>query len=135
MITGINHITLSVQALDKSLAFYVEILGCQLKARWQHGAYLLAGDLWLCLAWDQQTRTSPLPEYSHIAFHVHKNNFDALSKQIKNSGAIIWKQNSSEGDSLYFLDLDRHKLEIHSGTFQDRIAACRQSPYSGMIFF
>jgi catechol 2,3-dioxygenase-like lactoylglutathione lyase family enzyme len=33
MITGINHITLSVCDLEKSFKFYTEILGCQAIAK------------------------------------------------------------------------------------------------------
>ncbi len=84
---------------------------------------------------DAKTRTSPLPEYTHIAFNVSSENFHALSTKIKNSGAIMWKDNTSEGDSLYFLDPNGHKLEIHANSLQDRLAACRKAPYSGMVFF
>ena len=34
MIEGINHITLSVRALEESLPFYTEVLGCKLEAKW-----------------------------------------------------------------------------------------------------
>jgi catechol 2,3-dioxygenase-like lactoylglutathione lyase family enzyme len=47
MITGLNHITLSVRDLDRSFQFYVKTLGAKPLARWRRGAYLLAGDLWL----------------------------------------------------------------------------------------
>ena len=43
MITGINHITLSVRDVDRSYQFYVETLGARPLARWSKGAYLLAG--------------------------------------------------------------------------------------------
>ena len=62
MITGINHITLSVIDLDKSFDFYIEVLGCKPVAKWKQGAYLLAGDLWLCLSVDEQTRLGTLPK-------------------------------------------------------------------------
>ena len=135
MITGINHLTLSVHQLNESIPFYTDILDCKLIAKWNTGAYLTAGNLWLCLAQDTKTRSSPLPEYTHIAFNVTSEDFFSLSNRIKNSGAIIWKDNTSEGDSLYFLDPNGHKLEIHATTLKERIAACKQAPYSGMVFF
>lgn len=56
MITGVNHITLSVIDLDKSFKFYTEVLSCKSVAKCKRGAYLLAGNLWLCLSLDEQTR-------------------------------------------------------------------------------
>jgi len=40
MITGINHLTLSVHDLDESIDFYYNLLGCKMHARWDRGAYL-----------------------------------------------------------------------------------------------
>lgn len=62
MITGINHITLSVINLDESFNFYTQVLCCQPVAKWKQGAYLLAGDLWLCLFLDERTRQGTLPK-------------------------------------------------------------------------
>ena len=50
MITGINHITLSIRDVGESFAFYTEVLGFKPVARWPKGAYLLAGELWEALS-------------------------------------------------------------------------------------
>jgi catechol 2,3-dioxygenase-like lactoylglutathione lyase family enzyme len=34
------------------VAFYHQLLGMTLHARWDSGAYLSCGDLWLCLSLD-----------------------------------------------------------------------------------
>src|SRR6516165_6384364 len=122
MITGINHLTLSVRDVDRSFCFYVDTLGLKPLARWQRGAYLLAGDLWLCLIEDERTRPSALPEYSHIAFSVPEPCFNNAAARIRVSGATIWQD---EGPSVYFLDPDGHKLEIHSGDWQTRLRAMK----------
>lgn len=123
MITGINHITLSISNLEKSLAFYGEVLGFKLAKKTERGAYLEAGDLWLALEVDPEVRRGPLPEYTHIAFNVAKEDFEAVTTRIRDSGATIFKDNRSEGDSLYFLDPDGHKLEIHVGNLASRLAS------------
>ena len=46
MITGINHITLSVRNLEKSIYFYTKVLDFRLLAKWPKGAYLSVGDIW-----------------------------------------------------------------------------------------
>jgi len=133
MISGLNHITLSVRDIDCSFRFYVETLGARPLARWNKGAYVLAGDLWLCLVLEERTRSSPLPEYSHIAFSVSAAGFDDAAARIRTSGAAIWQDNRSEGASLYFLDPDGHKLEIHAGDWRTRLAAMKKDPWEANI--
>lgn len=122
MITGINHITLSVTNLERAFDFYQHILGAKPLCRWHQGAYLTLGNIWLCLNYKPDFRPNPHPDYTHIAWNVQVQNFTTLKQQIITSGAHIFQDNSSEGESLYFCDPDGHKLEIHVGTWQTRLA-------------
>ncbi|QMS86427.1 VOC family protein (plasmid) [Nostoc edaphicum CCNP1411] len=135
MITGVNHITLSVRDLEKSLTFYTNVLGFRLLAKWTKGAYLSAGDIWLALILDQKVRESPIPEYTHIGLTVSIEDFPILSQHIQQSGAKIWQENQSEGASLYFLDPNDHKLEIHASDLDTRIKTAKASPWEGLEFF
>ncbi|AFT69103.1 Metallothiol transferase FosB [Alloalcanivorax dieselolei B5] len=47
-------------------------------------------------------------------------------------GIPLWKDNRSEGDSLYFLDPDGHKLEFHCSDLASRLSTLREKPYPGM---
>jgi hypothetical protein len=51
-----------------------------------------------------------------------------MSVKIIDSGAQIFKDNTSPGSSLYFLDPDGHKLEIHVGDWHNRIEAKKAQP-------
>ena len=140
VIKGLNHITLAVSKLETSFSFYTNVLGCQPLARWRTGAYLLAGDLWLCLSLDTATRSAPLPEYTHLAFTVTSEDLSAWRSRLTNAHAsqahiTEWKDNNSEGDSIYILDPDGHKLELHIGDWKSRLAATKASPYQDMEFF
>ncbi len=135
MITGLNHITLAVRDLERSIRFYTEIVGLRRRAKWLRGAYLSAGNVWICLALDQDMEVGPRPDYTHVAFSVSPQGFAISAKAILASGATIWKDNGSEGDSLYFLDPDGHKLEIHVGDLETRLAALRKQPYEGLELF
>jgi catechol 2,3-dioxygenase-like lactoylglutathione lyase family enzyme len=117
-IRGLNHVTLAVTDLDRAVAFYRDALGLRLAARWDAGAYLEAGSLWLCLALDPDT--SPRRDYTHLAFDVAPGDFAALAERVR-AAAPVWKENRSEGDSLYFLDPDGHRLEIHAGSLASRL--------------
>lgn len=46
-----------------------------------------------------------------------------MSRRIADAGATIFKNNTSPGNLLYFLDPDNHKLELHVGNWQSRIQA------------
>lgn len=135
MITSLNHITLSVSDLERSFAFYTETLGLRPRARWARGAYLSAEGLWLCLTLDARCRPGPLAEYTHIAFTVDAARFGEHAARLQARGVTQWQQNSSEGDSLYFLDPDGHKLEIHAGSLATRLASLRSAPYEGLTLF
>jgi hypothetical protein len=51
-----------------------------------------------------------------------------MAERIIESGATIFKDNTSPGNSLYFLDPDDHKLEIHTGYWRERIAVKKNAP-------
>lgn len=132
MLKGLNHITLAVKDLEKSFTFYTSLLGFKPHAKWKRGAYLSLGDLWFCLSCDE---SKPADDYSHIAFDIESENFADFSRRLMDAGIKQWKQNSSEGDSLYVLDPDGHKLEIHVGSLSSRLESLRFKPYEELMIF
>ncbi|MBM3856803.1 MAG: glutathione transferase [Verrucomicrobia bacterium] len=128
MIHGLNHITLAVTDIERSFSFYQDLLGFKPLVKWARGAYFLIGknDLWFCLNVDEKRK--PHHCYTHYAFTVSKKEFDSMKKKLLDDGVISFQENSSPGDSFYFLDPDRHKLEIHVGSAQDRLAAKKNDP-------
>ncbi|MGR2682935.1 fosfomycin resistance glutathione transferase [Chromobacterium haemolyticum] len=132
-LNGLNHLTLAVRDLERAWDFYAGILGCQPHARWDSGGYLSLDGLWLCLSLDPDA--VPPAGYTHYAFGVDAADFPAWRERLAAAGVRQWRDNRSEGDSLYFLDPDGHQLELHVGTLASRLAACRARPYAGMRFF
>lgn len=137
MLKSLNHLTLAVSDIASSIGFYHHLLGLPLHARWDSGAYLSCGDLWLCLSLDAQRHDIAPQEsdYTHYAFSIDENDFAAFVARLAKAGVTSWKKNKSEGESFYFLDPDGHKLEAHVGNLAQRLAACRAKPYKGMVFF
>jgi len=127
VIKGLNHITLAVSDLDKSVFFYKKGLGFQVRYRWDDGAYLTCNGLWLCLSLDLTVKNETRKDYTHFAFDASKEEFDEIKYILQELKAPIWKENKSEGRSLYFLDPDGHKLELHIGTLETRLAALQQN--------
>ncbi|CUZ20709.1 Glutathione transferase fosA [Serratia marcescens] len=136
MLQSLNHLTLAVSNLQSSLAFWRDLLGLQLHAEWDTGAYLTCGDLLICLSYDV-SRNYVAPRESdntHYAFSIAPEDFEPFSYKLKQSEVMVWKANKSEGQSFYFLDPDGHKLELHVGDLASRLAQCMAKPYSGMLF-
>ena len=132
MLKGLNHITVAVSDLDTSFQFYVDLLGMKPEVKWDRGAYLTAGDLWFCLSLD---KALPASDYSHIALNIDKSDYATYQKRLLQSGVELWKENSSEGDSLYILDPDGHKLELHVGNLASRLESLKQYPYQGLTWY
>ncbi len=130
MITGVNHVTLVVRDLDRSLSFWHEALGLRLRARAERMAYLEGGSLWLCL---ECGTPAPARDDSHLALSCAPEDFARLEARL--AGAPRWKANRSEGASLYLLDPDGHKIEIHLGTLGSRLAHYRASRPEGMEIY
>ncbi|CAH1521524.1 Glutathione transferase FosA [Vibrio owensii] len=129
MLTGLNHITIAVSDLESSLDFYTNALGFKGHVKWRQGAYLSLGDLWLCLSVDKPDEKS---DYSHIAFSISQQDFTDFSHKLIQLDIAQWKENKSEGESLYLLDPDGHKLEIHSGDLYSRLENIKHQPYEGL---
>jgi|LULF01.1.fsa_nt_gb catechol 2,3-dioxygenase-like lactoylglutathione lyase family enzyme/GNAT superfamily N-acetyltransferase len=135
MIRGLNHITLSVSNLERSFCFYKDILGMTPKFKSNKTAYFQNGNLWFALSLDEKTRKGSLPEYSHIAFKVLRKDFKNMSDILLKNDVEIFKDNNSEGDSVYFLDPDGHKLEIHIGDLDSRLNHYRDNKAEDFEFF
>ena len=135
MLTGLNHLTFSVTDLNRSVAFYQNLLQLQLEATWDTGAYLSLPRLWLCLSLDPLRHCEPAADYTHYAFSLDAADFPRFVERLRSARVQEWRDNRSEGASFYFLDPDGHKLEAHVGDLASRLMACRQRPYAGMKFF
>lgn len=75
MIHGINHINLSVSDIDRSFAFYHQLVGLKPLCKWPHGAYFLAGDDWFCLNVTDEKTVVISNDYTHYAFSVSAEDF------------------------------------------------------------
>lgn len=135
MLTGLNHLTLAVTDLNRSVGFYQDLLQLRLEASWDTGAYLSLPGLWLCLSADPLLGSEPTVDYTHYAFTVSASNFPLSVGRLRSANVQEWRDNRSEGASFYFFDPDGHKLEAHVGDLASRLAACRERPYAGMKFF
>ena len=134
-LNGLNHITLAVTDIERSFLFYRDLLGFRPLCKWQTGAYFLVGGLWFCINLDSARKSEASPDYTHYAFSIDPSDFVSFKLRLLNAGIRSFKENTSEGDSFYFLDPDGHKLEIHVGDWQSRLAAIKKNPWPETEFF
>lgn len=134
MITGLNHINLVISNMDASFSFYKEVLGFTPLCRSEGSAYFLAGDkntpgaLWLSLDLDRKGVRLPADCNTHVAFSISQEMFAPFVARLVACGVTSYKENTSPENSFYFLDPDGHKLEIHTGTLQSRLAIRKKDP-------
>lgn len=95
----------------------------------------MAGDIWLALQVDPHARSEGLPEYTHIAFSMQAEDFPRFCQKIKEADVEIWQENQSEGDSIYFVDPNGHKLEVHASDLATRLKTARTNPWPGLELF
>lgn len=133
IITGLNHINFAVRDLRISFDFYKDTLGFKPLCRWPKGAYFLIGDVWFCLFEDP--KALPGKGYTHIAFSISAEDFPKMVTRLNEAHVQLWKENISEGTSLYFLDPDGYQLELHVGDWRTRMAHKRQFPWEETEFF
>lgn len=120
MIDGINHITLSVNDIDQAFDFYINILNLKPVMKSGVSFYALAGDTWMAFVRED---AEPSASYHHIAFNVAEAEYAPLVEKLKKAGVAQWKENTTEGESFYFLDPSGNRLELHYSNLQNRIDA------------
>lgn len=97
MIQSVNHICYSVSNLNDSIRFYKNILCGELLVSGKTTAYFNIGGLWVALNEEKD---------------IPQNDVNILEGRTRD---VRDKQ------SIYFTDPDGHKLELHTGTLQNRL--------------
>ncbi len=134
LITGLNHVTFGVVNLEKSIKFYTELLGGRLKVKWDKGAYITYGELWLALNLTEKNVNNP-NRANHIAFDVNLEDYYILRSKLIENRVMEYKENKSEGESYYFKDPDGNNLELHVGNLESRIKAILENRNHNYLVF
>ncbi|MFC3417905.1 metallothiol transferase FosB [Salinicoccus hispanicus] len=133
MIHSINHVCYSVSNLSDSIAFYRDILKGKVLVEGRTTAYLDIGGLWVALNEEKDIPRNEIQHsYTHMAFSISESDFGDWQQWLESKAVNILKgRERSDGDrkSIYFTDPDGHKLELHTGTLEDRLDYYRKSKH------
>ncbi|MFD2611793.1 metallothiol transferase FosB [Paenibacillus gansuensis] len=125
MIKGLNHVCFSVSDLEKSCRFWSEMMGAKLLVRGKSTAYFDLAGMWIALNMETEIPRKEIEfSYTHLAFSVSEEELDVFKDRFKNNGVNLLpgrERDPRDARSVYFTDPDGHKLELHTGTLQDRL--------------
>ncbi|NMK53759.1 FosB1/FosB3 family fosfomycin resistance bacillithiol transferase, partial [Staphylococcus capitis] len=115
----------SVSNIAKSIEFYRDILGADILVEGETSAYFNLGGIWLALNEEKNIPRSEIKySYTHIAFTISDNDFEDWYIWLKENEVNILEgrdRDIRDKKSIYFTDLDGHKLELHTGSLEDRL--------------
>jgi len=116
---GILHVTIPVSNLERSRAFYTEILGLEFVAQAPkenpHFVFLKTGPDYVILG--REASRERFSDIIHHAFMVDGDAYDATVAELKAKGVDVFREDERTegvftGRSAYFHDPDGNALEV-----------------------
>ncbi len=110
--SGIDHVVLHVKDPARSVRFYVDVLGMEVKHAGSGYAFLRCGEqLFGLFGSDGTEDVGRGAELSHLAFNVDKGTVAAIRKALAERGVEV-SGRRGDPDCIYFSDPDGHRLQI-----------------------
>lgn len=111
--SAIDHIVLYASDVERSVAFYTEILGMTVRSQGPGHAFLYCGDggqqIGLFTAGAGGPPTDA--DVNHIAFKVEAGDYTALKNALETRDIAV-RGRAGDPDCIYFDDPDGHTLQI-----------------------
>jgi catechol 2,3-dioxygenase-like lactoylglutathione lyase family enzyme len=111
---GIDHVALAVADLDRSEAFYRDVLGLErTHEEWDPPRVLASRGSGVALFPAEPQYGEPSPAHIlHIALRVDRTNFEAAQAELSERGIEHRFSDHGLAHSIYFEDPDGYRLEL-----------------------
>jgi catechol 2,3-dioxygenase-like lactoylglutathione lyase family enzyme len=117
---GIDHIAIAVRDVERSAAWYEDVLGLERRHRDARGDYpAMVGAGTTCVALFPVEGTQPKPTpgrdvlaMRHFAFRVDRANFESAKEELGRRGIHFQAEHHGIAESIYFHDPDGHEIEL-----------------------
>ncbi|GIM48034.1 glutathione transferase FosA [Collibacillus ludicampi] len=121
---GLNHVTIFVRDLKRSLEFYTEILRMKIIHEGDDYAYLESGTTWFCIS--QKPFEKGKYEQigvNHISLTVASEDFDKAVAHLRENHVPIVRDPviRGKGKTVNFLDPDGLQWEFHTSNLAERM--------------
>ena len=116
----LNHVSLSVDDLEVSKRFYVEVLGGRMvNDGTPHFAEVLVAGMIIGMSDVRGTSQAPASEFPHVAFEIESQHFMPMIELLHRHGVKThqpWTRHQVEG-LMYFKDPSGNLIEIYCPQF------------------
>jgi catechol 2,3-dioxygenase-like lactoylglutathione lyase family enzyme len=117
---GIDHIAIAVKDVERSVAWYKEVLGLERRYEEAWGNYpamVGIGTTAIALFPVEGASAKPSPgrdvlAMRHFAFRADRANFERARLELGRRGLSVEYQHHGVSESIYFHDPDGHEVEI-----------------------
>lgn len=132
---GIDHVALSVRDVERSVKWYVDLLGFErlYDGMWDGvPTFIGKGKTALALFPVRETESRAAPRRAsitmlHLALGTGRVNFIRAQEELKARGIIFQFQDHGISHSIYFRDPDGHELELTTYELEGRAPARQQT--------
>jgi len=111
--SAIDHVVLYASDVDRSVAFYTDVLGMTVRSHARGHAFLHCGgggqQIGLFAAGEGGPPTDA--DVNHVAFNVEAGDYAALKSALEARGIAV-RGRAGDPDCIYFDDPDGHLLQI-----------------------
>ena len=110
--TGIDHIVLHVNDVERARKFYTDVLGMDVYRQNERQVFLHAGTQGVALfkkQGDESLKTGS--EMNHLALNVADGTYETLKAALEANGVAVTGR-PGEDRCIYFQDPDGHRLQL-----------------------